>query len=177
MRGSAASEEAWSIGLRSFIIPFSGLEPWRRADRSMRERRDLEQLAHGGPVVADKPRQSPVDVGIASRLGLEGRRALFDAETPQELRLLDRTESGDTHCLDRPHQRLEIDMGGEIETARRSQRVGISMLADRLECLAQPRLDMTIIDDEGGAFVVGNALAELHAHCVAAPFEDRARAR
>src|SRR6185437_9507440 len=97
----------------------------RRADRSMREGRRLEQRAHAAGAFADQPRERGV---VIDGLDLERGRALLDAEAAQELRLRDRPETLRAHCFHRLAERLEINMGGEVERAGRVQRIGVSVL-------------------------------------------------
>ena len=52
-------------------------------------------------------------------LRLERGRARLDAEAAQELRLHERPVTSRAHGLDGVRQRLEIDMGGEVDGAGR----------------------------------------------------------
>ena len=65
-------------------------------------------------------------------------------------------------------------MRGEIEAAGRAERVGIGVLADRLQRVADGGLGVAVVDHQRGAAVVHQAPAQLHRDVVGAPFEDRA---
>ena len=81
----------------------------------MREGNNLEQFAHCGAIVPDQAGERLIDISGMRGLGFEGGRALFDTEPPQKLRLVDGPEAGNPHGLDRPYQRLEIHVRGEVE--------------------------------------------------------------
>src|SRR5437016_6556400 len=68
-------------------------------------------------------------------------------------------------------------MGRKVETARKSQRIGIGVLANGLQGLAEPGFSVAVVDHQRGTAAVGYAPAELNRRGVGTPFEDRACAR
>src|SRR5438552_6504971 len=68
-------------------------------------------------------------------------------------------------------------MGRKVQTAWKSQRIGIGVLANRLQSLTEPGFSVTVVDHQRGAAAVGDAPAELNRRGVGTPFEDRACAR
>ena len=68
-------------------------------------------------------------------------------------------------------------MGSEVETAWESQRIGIGVLADRLQVFAESGFSVTVVDHQSSTAAVSDAPAEFNCRGVGAPFEDRARAR
>ena len=143
----------------------------------MREGNNLKQFAHCGAIMPDQAGERLVDIGSMRGVGPEGGRPLFDTELPQKLRLIDGSEAGNAHGLDRSYQCLEIHVCSEVEIASICQRVGESVLADGLQGLAEAAFDMAIVDDERRASTVGDAAAQLYRLIVASPFKDCAGAR
>src|SRR5262245_9845521 len=68
-------------------------------------------------------------------------------------------------------QRLKIDMRGEVDAAWRLQRVGVGMLADRLERVAGRAFGMTVVDHQRSAQRVCQPPADLKRNRIGAPFE------
>ena len=111
-------------------------------------------------------------------LGLERGGARLDAETAQELRLRRPARKPLAPIASTAaRQRLEIDMRGEIDVAGRGQRIGIGVLADRLQGVADGAFGMAVVDHQRGAAVAREPPAELQRDGVGAPFEDRAVGR
>ncbi len=105
---------------------------------------------------------------------LERGRALLDAEPAQELALRQRPVHARAHAFGRLRQRLEVHMRGEIDQARRQQRIGEFVPADGLQGIADGALAMAVVDDQRGAAGAHHAPADLERDVVGAPFEDRA---
>jgi len=142
----------------------------------MRKGGDFEQLAHLGAAATGQPRQRCIDIGggiVRGGINLERGGPRLDAEAVQEFRLLDRAESVGPHRLDRAHQCLKIHVRREIERARRCQRIGKGVSADRLKGFANVAGYMSVVDHQCGAALAGDAPAQVHGDAVTAPFEDR----
>src|SRR5262245_3346685 len=99
---------------------------------------DLEQAPHAGAARAGEAIERSIDLGhLQWRYCLtQHRGAAFDSKVAQERSLVERTENARTHALSGLGQRLEIDVCGEVDGARRLQRIGVGMLADRLQRIA-----------------------------------------
>lgn len=83
----------------------------------MGEGSNLEQLAHGASIMTDQAFKRRIDFAAVRALGSQGRSAVLDAETSQELRLLDRPEADCAHGLDRSGQRLEVHVSRQVQLA------------------------------------------------------------
>ena len=96
-------------------------EARHRAQVRMADGDRLEQLAHAGAGFAQQPLAGLVDlVGLLGRrIGLQRRGALVDAEVAQQPRLIDRSVNARAHAFGGQRDRLEVDMGGEIDLAGR----------------------------------------------------------
>ena len=68
-------------------------------------------------------------------------------------------------------------MRGEIDAARRRERIGEVMPADGLQGVADGALGMAVIDDQGGAAEAHHAPADLKGDGVGAPLENVADLR
>lgn len=83
----------------------------------MGEGSNLEQLAHGASIMTDQAFKRRIDFAPVRALGFQGRSAVLDAETSQELRLLDRPEADCAHGLDRSGQRLKVHVSRQVQLA------------------------------------------------------------
>src|SRR5262245_18341076 len=112
----AAAEEARAAAFARGMLAF---EPGQLAELRIGEGNRLEQRAHAGPFVAGQADERTVDFGVLAERGalLERLCAGLDAEPAQERRLVDRAVHLGAQCLRRMCQRLEIDMGGEVDGA------------------------------------------------------------
>src|SRR5262245_13344751 len=147
------------------------------AKPGMREGSNLEKLTHGAPIMTDQPFKRRIDFTAVCALGSQGRSAVLDAETSQELRLLDRPEADCAHGLDRSGQRLKIYMSSQVQAAGGRKRICIGMLTNSLQGLPKARFGMTIVDHECGASIVCGAPPKFHCRSVGAPFKNRAGPR
>ena len=98
------------------------------------DRNGFEQTAHSGAILAGQAHQRGVDrAGIIGRSRcLERCRALLDPEPALELALRQRPVHPRAHAFSRLRQRLKIHVRGEVDQARREQRLGELMAADGL---------------------------------------------
>ena len=140
---------------------------------------DLEQRAHLGAAFAEQPLDRAVDLGRLFRRGqrLERSGALLDAEVAEKFGLRDRSGHARAHAFGGERKGLEIDMGGQIDLARRLQRIDEGVAADRLQGVAGRALDVAVIDHQRRAALMHQPAAERQRQIVGAPFVDRADRR
>ena len=91
--------------------------------------------------------------------------------------LLDRAGDARAHAFGGARERLEIDMGGQIDLAGRLQRIDEGVPADRLQGVAGGALDVAVVDHQRGAALMHQPPAERERQIVGAPFVDRADRR
>ncbi len=90
---------------------------------------------------------------------------------------IERAERLDAHRFGRVHQRLEVDMRGEVDRAGRGERIGIAVAADGLKGVAGGAVFVAVVDDQRRAAVARDAARQLEGRRVVAPFEDLAVGR
>src|SRR5262245_53985909 len=127
--------------------------------------------------MTDQAFERRIDFAPVRVLGSQGRSAVLDAETSQELRLLDRPEADCAHGLDRSGQRPKVYVSRQVQAAGGRKRICIGMLTDSLQGFPKAYFGMTIVDHERGASIVCGAPPKLHGRSVGAPFKNRAGAR
>ncbi len=134
----------------------------------------FEEFPHTAGAASGQPPQRKLYIGclLARRHRLQRRRSLVDAQIEEESTLRDRPVNAraDRFCALR--QRLEIDVGGQIGSARGAQRIGESMSNDRLQCFPQATAGMAIVDDQS-CTLRPQASTELERHDIGTPFVDR----
>ena len=96
-------------------------------------------------------RRLNLDRLIVRRPGLERCCALLDPKAMQEFTLLDRTMRERAHAFGGAGKRFEIHMGGQVDAARRRQRIGELMRADRLQRVTDRAFDVAVINDQRDA--------------------------
>src|SRR5262245_56271035 len=145
----------------------------------MREAHHLEEPPHAEMGRAGEAFERSVDLGdlrcwycLTQHCG-----TAFDSKIAQERGLLEWAENARPHALSGLRQRLKIDMRGEVDAAWRLQRVGVGMLADRLERVAGRAFGMTVVDHQRSAQRVCQPPANLERNSIGAPFEHCADLR
>src|SRR5262245_26858071 len=119
--------------------------------------------------MTDQPFKRRIDFTAVCALGSQGRSAVLDAETSQELRLLDRAEADCAHGLDCSGQRLKVYVSRQVQAARGRERICVGMLTDSLQGFPEACFGMTIVDHERSASIVCGAPPKLHGRNVGAP--------
>ena len=74
--------------------------------------------------------------------------ALDDAEPAEELALRHRPVAGEPMAARRGGERREIHLCGEVGLAGRAQRIVVAVAAYRLQRIAEPRLRVTVVDEQ-----------------------------
>ena len=145
-------------------------------ERGIGDRHHLEHRSHAAAAALGQPLQRAGNVfgNFGRGLGHQGRRALVDAEAFEEFALRHRAVHPCAKILGGAHQRLEIDMGGDVGLARIFQGIGKAVAGDGLKGIASIAAQMAVIDDQRGAAVVADPGRDLHDLRVGPPLEHRA---
>src|SRR5947209_11910040 len=158
MPGSTASVAAWSriCGARDSICVIgrtlaaagSPVKSRQRTERRVGERHRLEEPAHAARRNRRKTSERGVDLSGAGvfKAGLELGGPSVDAQATEKLALPDRPMHARAGAARGRGERREIHMRGEIDLARIAQRIREGVAADRLQGLAEPALDVAIVN-------------------------------
>src|SRR5262245_1804786 len=181
--GRAERETDWSTAWSVIFVhprvstsPASTVsESWQRAELRIREADRLEQAAHAGALHAGEAGVRGIDVArlVGGRLA-QGGGAGLDAEVAKQHGLVDGPMHLSPHAFGGERQRLKVDVSGKVDRARRHQRIGVGMRADRLQRVAGGAFGMAIVDHQRGALGARDAPAEFERNVVGAPLEDLA---
>ncbi len=118
----------------------------------------LEHRSHAAAAAADQALQRARNVlgNLVGGFRHQGHRAGLDAEPLEEIALRHRAVHPRAEILGGAHQRLEIDMRGDVGLTRILQRIGEAVAGDGLKGIAGVAAQMAVVDDQRRAILVAH---------------------